>query len=207
MTFYPGGKHFSRNLRPLDEDGNEIKRANDSSSEDEEEEAEDSSEEVPEVNIGQPKILSREERRIAAKAKKQAAIAKKNGNVVEAGDMPTDSEEEGEEELMTANPNHTRASRNQTKTTSADIENVSNKVNDLSISKSAKARPVGELSRREREAIQAQQARERYQKLHEAGKTDEAKADLARLKLVRERREAEAARKQVSVLSYFMEIC
>ncbi|POS83597.1 hypothetical protein EPUL_003947 [Erysiphe pulchra] len=192
-----GGKHFTRNLRPIDEDGNEIKKANDSSSEDEEEDADDSSEEeVPEVKIGQPIILSREERRIAAKAKKQAAIAKKNGNVIEAGDMPTDSEEESEEELMTANPNHTKASRNQTKTMSAEIENASNKVNDLSISKTTRARPVGELSRREREAIQAQQARERYQKLHEAGKTDEAKADLARLKLVREKREAEAARKQ-----------
>ena len=56
--------------------------------------------------------------------------------------------------------------------------------------------PMANLSRREREALQAQQARERYQKLHAEGKTDEARADLARLKLVRERREAEAARKQ-----------
>jgi hypothetical protein len=49
--------------------------------------------------------------------------------------------------------------------------------------------------------VQAQQAKEKYQKLHEAGKTDEAKADLARLKLIREKREAEAARKQVSLPS------
>jgi hypothetical protein len=61
----------------------------------------------------------------------------------------------------------------------------------------AKGKPVAELSRREREALQAQQAKERYQKLHEAGKTDEAKADLARLAVIREKREAEAARKQV----------
>merc|ERR1719359_1837720 len=52
------------------------------------------------------------------------------------------------------------------------------------------------LSRREREAIAAQQAKERYQKLHAEGKTDEAKADLARLRLIREQREAAAARKQ-----------
>jgi len=55
---------------------------------------------------------------------------------------------------------------------------------------------VSQLSRREREALQAQQAKERYQKLHAEGKTDEAKADLARLALIREKREVEAARKK-----------
>jgi hypothetical protein len=53
-----------------------------------------------------------------------------------------------------------------------------------------------QLSRREREAIEAQQARERYMKLHAEGKTDEARADLARLALVKERREAERLRKE-----------
>jgi len=48
--------------------------------------------------------------------------------------------------------------------------------------------------------MEAAQAKERYRKLHEAGKTDEAKADLARLALIREKREAEAARKQVCYL-------
>lgn len=45
------------------------------------------------------------------------------------------------------------------------------------------------MSRREREAFQAQQAKERYQKMHMEGKTDEARADMARLKLVRQQRE------------------
>jgi hypothetical protein len=40
-------------------------------------------------------------------------------------------------------------------------------------------------------------AKERYRKLHEQGKTDEAKADLARLKLIREQRAADSARRQV----------
>jgi Casein kinase substrate phosphoprotein PP28 len=53
-----------------------------------------------------------------------------------------------------------------------------------------------DLSRREKEALQVQQAKERYAKLHAEGKTDEAKADLARLAIIREKREAEAARKQ-----------
>lgn len=55
---------------------------------------------------------------------------------------------------------------------------------------------ISQLSRREREAVQAQQARERYLKLHAEGKTDEARADLARLAIIREQREAERARKE-----------
>ncbi len=76
-------------------------------------------------------------------------------------------------------------------------------VKDMSLGGKGKGKAPAELSRREREALQAQQAKERYQKLHEAGKTDEAKADLARLKLIREKRAQEAARKQVR-FDYFI---
>ena len=55
---------------------------------------------------------------------------------------------------------------------------------------------MSQLSRREREALQAQQEKERFQKLHAEGKTDEARADLARLSLIKEKREQEAARKK-----------
>jgi len=51
------------------------------------------------------------------------------------------------------------------------------------------------LSRREREELEKQAAKERYEKLHLAGKTDEARADLARLALIRKQRE-DAARKR-----------
>ena len=88
---------------------------------------------------------------------------------------------------MPANPNHTAASRSQA---SAPVVAESSEP-------PAKAKDDStQLSRREREALQAQQAKERYQKLHAEGKTDEAKSDLARLALVRERRDAEAARKK-----------
>lgn len=46
-----------------------------------------------------------------------------------------------------------------------------------------------------REEIEKQKAKERYMKMHLAGKTDQAKADLARLAIVRKQRE-EAARKK-----------
>eukprot|EP00126_Sphaerothecum_destruens_P012745 Sdes_comp21835_c0_seq1m20390 len=46
-----------------------------------------------------------------------------------------------------------------------------------------------ELSRREREEIAKQQAKARYEELHRQGKTNEAKADLARLAIIRKQRE------------------
>ncbi|KAH9610997.1 hypothetical protein KSS87_013228 [Heliosperma pusillum] len=52
-----------------------------------------------------------------------------------------------------------------------------------------------ELSRREREELEKQRAHERYMKLQEQGKTEQARKDLDRLKLIREQR-AEAAKKR-----------
>ncbi|PVF96391.1 hypothetical protein CPB86DRAFT_709134 [Serendipita vermifera] len=53
-----------------------------------------------------------------------------------------------------------------------------------------------ELSRKEREAKEKAEAKEKYWKLHQAGKTDQAKADLARLAKIRAEREAaQVARK------------
>lgn len=46
-----------------------------------------------------------------------------------------------------------------------------------------------------REEIEKQKARVRYLKMHLAGKSDEAKADLARLAIIKKERE-EAARKK-----------
>jgi hypothetical protein len=44
------------------------------------------------------------------------------------------------------------------------------------------------LSRREREAVEAERKRANYQRKHEAGETDEAKADLKRLAAIKKRR-------------------
>jgi len=46
-----------------------------------------------------------------------------------------------------------------------------------------------------REELEKQQAKEHYEKLHLAGKTDEARADLARLALIKKQRE-DAAKKR-----------
>ncbi|KAI1411583.1 hypothetical protein F5Y13DRAFT_165292 [Hypoxylon sp. FL1857] len=187
-----GGKHFSRDLRPLDADGNEIsmwsegaQKDTDEEEEEESEEEEDSEEDSDAGPSQQKQELTREERKQAKKAQKEAAIARKN-KTVQVGDMPTDSEEEEDDDDMPANPNHSKAARNQTKAPQSNgVEEATEGVKNLTT-----------MSRKERESMEAQQAKERYRKLHEAGKTDEAKADLARLRLIREKREAEAARKQ-----------
>ncbi|XP_043690427.1 28 kDa heat- and acid-stable phosphoprotein-like [Telopea speciosissima] len=66
--------------------------------------------------------------------------------------------------------------------------------------KNLKARDVDtekptELSRREREEIEKQTAHERYMRLQEQGKTEQAKKDLERLSMIRQQR-AEAAKKR-----------
>ncbi|KAJ8761429.1 hypothetical protein K2173_001560 [Erythroxylum novogranatense] len=71
---------------------------------------------------------------------------------------------------------------------------------NLANPKNMKARDVDvgkttELSRREREEIEKQRSHERYMRLQEQGKTEQARKDLERLSLIRQQR-AEAARKR-----------
>jgi hypothetical protein len=162
------------------------KLSDDEEEEDSEEESEDESDDAgPSTQTLSAAELSREERRKEKKARKEAALAKARKHV-EVGDLPpSDSEEESEDE-MPANPNHSAKARNQTKV-SPVVDEDAEGVEKLSLAP----------SRREREAMEAQAAKERYRKLHEAGKTDEAKADLARLAVIRQKREEEAARKKV----------
>eukprot|EP00262_Sarcandra_glabra_P001728 TRINITY_DN1187_c0_g1_i1.p1 TRINITY_DN1187_c0_g1~~TRINITY_DN1187_c0_g1_i1.p1 ORF type:complete len:157 (-),score=58.49 TRINITY_DN1187_c0_g1_i1:197-667(-) len=66
--------------------------------------------------------------------------------------------------------------------------------------KTLKARDVDiekttELSRREREEIEKQKAHERFMRLQEQGKTEQARKDLERLTLIRQQR-ADAAKKR-----------
>ena len=162
----------------------------DDSEEDEEESEEDESGDDDAAGSSAAAAeLSREERKKEKKARKEAAAARARGGTVQVGDLPpSDSDEESDDD-MPANPNHSRAARNQTKAVAAPVDEAAESVKKLAVS--------GTPSRRERESMEAAQAKERYRKLHEAGKTDEAKADLARLRLIREKRETEAARKQV----------
>ncbi|KAJ5885294.1 hypothetical protein N7495_009804 [Penicillium taxi] len=190
-----GGKHFSRDIQQIDKDGNSVGLWRDpadlvpsSGDEDSSEESgsEESGDEAGPSGQAASAEVTREARRAAAKAKKQAAQAKRGQTPAQPGDLPPSDSEESDTGLP-ANPNHTAKSREQLVKVDEDEEGAKPKkvVKDPS-----------QLSRREREAIQAQQARERYLKMHAEGKTDEARADLARLSIIREQREAERARKQ-----------
>ncbi|KAF2263507.1 hypothetical protein CC78DRAFT_271036 [Lojkania enalia] len=184
-----GGKHFSRDLQPLDKNGEVVgmwgeerpKGIDEEESEEEEDEEEYSSENSDENEKPTKVEMTREERRAAAKARKQAAIARQQQKAAEPGDLPpSESDDDDDNEDMPANPNHTAKARSQLVTPSAsDPSKVAAKTKNGDLS---------QLSRREREALQAQQAKERYEKLHAEGKTDQARADLERLRLVRRRR-------------------
>ena len=175
---------FCENTRLIVNQARDPKRGNDDSSEDDDD---SDDEESDDDDRPQQEDMTREERKAASKARKEAAIAKAQGKPAQPGDMPTDSEEDSDDENMPANPNHTAKARSQA---------ANPKVADPENAAKPPSKDSSQLSRREREAVQAQQAKERYQKMHAEGKTDEAKADMARLKLIREKRDAEAARRQ-----------
>jgi hypothetical protein len=128
--------------------------------------------------------MTREERRAAAKAKKDAKRKAATGR----DDSSSEDDDSESDDPATANPNHTASARVQA--ASAPI------IPDKDAPPPEKGGSKEGLSRREREAIEAARAKERYLKLHAEGKTDEARADLARLALIKEKREAEAARKK-----------
>lgn len=62
------------------------------------------------------------------------------------------------------------------------------------------------LNRKEREAVEAAAAKERYWKLQEQGKTDQARADMARLAIIRQERDEKAKQRKAGmfVLRYSM---
>lgn len=167
-------------------DGDEDEDDSEGDEEDSDEDSDDDSDAGPSQAQQE---LTREERKLAKKAQKDAAIARRQKGQVQVGDLPSEEEDE-EDDDMPANPNHTKASRQQTRAAPPGVEAATEAVSKLSVNPTT-------MSRREREALEKQQAAERYRKLHAEGKTDEAKADMARLQLIREKREADAARKQV----------
>lgn len=173
---------WSKDARKKGE-GEESSSEEESSEEDSDEDSDDAE---PSKDEG---AGTRDDRKQQKKARKEAAIAKAKAKSVEVGDMPSsDESDEDEDDDMPANPNHSKAARKQA------AKPIEEEVDDL-------AEGVGKIqagNRKEREALEAAAAKERYMKLQAQGKTDDAKADLARLKVIREQRAAEAARRQVS---------
>ncbi|KAG8735281.1 hypothetical protein FRC10_010771 [Ceratobasidium sp. 414] len=180
-----GGRSFSRDMvldsdgiasgtdrrasrRKKQQDGEDEEGSEEEEEEEEEEETEEEDEEEAASSSAQPE-LSRAERK--ALKKKQGTKQKGGaiGTIKEAG-----SGEESQDDSDLINPNHVR------------MKNLS--ISDISAPR--------ELTRREREAKEAKEAKEKYWKLHQAGKTDQARTDLARLAAIRKQREAAAAQRK-----------
>jgi len=134
-------------------------------------------------------------------------------------DEEEESEEEEEEDTAAAGgsnqPEVSRAERRELKKKQAaakqgsdededkDLINTNHVEKKLNIADLGKDR---QLSRREREQKEKQEAKDRYWKLHVQGKTDEAKADLDRLKKIRAEREAAQAKRKAEAEAKAAEI-
>ncbi|KAH8978520.1 casein kinase substrate phosphoprotein PP28-domain-containing protein [Lactarius akahatsu] len=175
-----GGRSFSRNMT-LDADGTavgeprrlsrraleEAEAKDDDDDDDDDEEEEDSEEESSDEEGGDGGPSSVPDGPELSRAERRE-LKKKQAEQAAA----KIAEEEGEDDL-TANPNRLTKKLN---------------ISDLSTPR--------ELTRREREQKEKQEAKDRYWKLHLEGKTDQAKADLSRLARIREEREAAAAKRK-----------
>lgn len=90
----------------------------------------------------------------------------------------------GGKKVASNNPNHAKKG-------SSGI-----KVSDMSLTEAAD--PTAGMNRKEREAFEAEKAKEDYMKKHLAGETEQARKDMERLAIVRKRREDQAAKRAVT---------
>lgn len=112
-----------------------------------------------------------------------------------------EEDEEGSEEEETTSDEGDKESKAKGVEALIEIENPNRAAPKPAVAKKAVAMgtegPVEvQLSRREREEIEKQRARDAYNKLHAEGKTEQARADLARLALIRQQREEAAKKKE-----------
>ncbi|XP_030378000.1 28 kDa heat- and acid-stable phosphoprotein [Scaptodrosophila lebanonensis] len=131
-------------------------------------------------------------------ARKPARPAQKSRNAAGSSseeDSEEDSEDDSEAEARGAKKGV--ASLIEIENPNRVTKKATQKISQLKIDENAPTTSTKpELSRREREQIEKQKARQRYEKLHAAGKTTEAKADLARLALIRQQRQEAAAKRE-----------
>lgn len=133
--------------------------------------------------------LEEERKKNALKKQQQGSDSSSEEEAEEEGAKGSDSEEESSEDDDTGKAKGVSGL--------IEIENP-NRVQKKAAVKIGQvaALPKPELSRKEREEIEKQQAAARYQKMHAEGKTEEARADLARLAIIKQHRLEAAARRE-----------
>ncbi|RUP43722.1 casein kinase substrate phospho protein PP28-domain-containing protein [Jimgerdemannia flammicorona] len=112
----------------------------------------------------------------------------------ETSDDDSDEEEDSDEDIV---PAAKKSSEKKKKSTEPEVENP----NRISKKDAKKASEINtdaprELSRREREEKEKEEAKARYWKLHVAGETEQAQSDLARLAVIRKQREEAAKQRE-----------
>ncbi|KAL8286181.1 hypothetical protein RQP46_004669 [Phenoliferia psychrophenolica] len=204
-----GGRHFSRDLSRLDPEGNpEGKGSDDSSSEEESSDDEDDATD-PSSRLGQlPPVAGSDDEQDDPAA--SSGLAKNlNSQLSLAPAVGPDGEVVVQRTGQKLTPDQVAEARKARKAAAgkgkpagaggdgseSEEEENENKKGGKAI-KMADLNAPREMSRREKEQADKAAAKERYAKLHAAGKTDEAKSDLGRLAEIRKQREQAAARRK-----------
>lgn len=84
------------------------------------------------------------------------------------------------------------------------VQMKSKKLSTLNDTLASSSKP--DLSRKEREELERQAAQARYQKLHAEGRTEEARADLARLAIIKAQREEAAKKRELEKLRMWLRL-
>lgn len=130
-------------------------------------------EEIAAGTSGRPRTFKKKEEEAEEEEEEEREESEEEESEDESDDKPKHKGTEGI--IQIENPNLVKA------------KNIKAKEVDLG--------KTTELSRREREELEKQRAHERYMKLQEQGKTEQARKDLERLALIRQQR-ADAAKKR-----------
>lgn len=133
---------------------------------------------------------------------KEKAWRKTHGDIESSEDEEEDGSEEESSESSTEEDSEDEDAKAKGVEKLIEVENpnrVQKKNKKLStlnevVKSGASVKP--ELSRKEREELEKQKATAHYQKLHAEGKTDQARADLARLAIIKQQREEAAKRRE-----------
>ncbi|KAJ7938422.1 casein kinase substrate phosphoprotein PP28-domain-containing protein [Mycena leptocephala] len=164
-----GGRNFSKNM-VLDENGTAVstdKRWAPRKNDDDDDSDDDEEEEE------ESEEESEEEPAAGGSAEPQPELSRAERKELKKKQAAAKQQEGDDEDEDLINPNHVSKKMN---------------ISDLNAPR--------ELTRREREQKEKQDAKDRYWKLHLAGKTDQAKADLGRLAKIRAEREAALAKRK-----------
>ncbi|KAF7297269.1 PP28 domain-containing protein [Mycena indigotica] len=173
-----GGRNFSKNM-VLDENGTAVSVDRQRRrGEDDEDDSDSSAESSEEEEESEEE--SEEEEKPELTRQERRDLKKKQA---QAKQKKAEGETTDPEDADLINPNHVTKKMN---------------ISDLGAPR--------EMSRREREQKEKQEAKDKYWKLHTQGKTDQAKSDLARLAKIRADREAAEAKRKAEAEAKAAEI-